>query len=64
MARRRVTNWLLLGIFLALLAQVGLQISATPVLAETFKLDTCITSLPNDRPDSYVHVVTHPPAGD
>ena len=59
----RVTNWLLLGILLALVAHLGVQLGAIPVLAETFKLDTCVTPMPNDKPLSYVHVVTHNFAG-
>lgn len=65
MTSLRVTNWLLLGVFLVLLAHllVG-QGSVPPVGAETLKLDQCITSVPNAKPSSYVHVVTHNFAGD
>jgi len=27
--------------------------------AETFKLDDCITTSPGDKPNAYLHVVTH-----
>lgn len=27
--------------------------------AETFKLDSCITDKPNDKPAAYLHVVSH-----
>lgn len=65
MGSRRVTNWLLLGIFLALLAHLlGVSNALTPVVAETLFLDQAITTKPNDKPASYVHVVTHSFSGD
>lgn len=59
----RATNWLLLGILLALVARLGLQLLPTAI-AETFKLDTCVTAFPNDKPASYLHVVPHTFSGD
>ncbi len=59
----RTTNWLLLGILLALLGNLALKMGAAEVLAETFQLDTCITQKANEKPASYVHVVTHDFAG-
>lgn len=64
MQSRRVTNWLLLGIFAALAGHLLLRLGPAPAVAETLRLDTCITSEPNDRPNSYLHVVTHNFAGD
>ena len=63
MSSLRVTNGLLLGILLALVAHLALEVISTPVLAETFKLDQCITPYANEKPASYVHVVTHDFAG-
>ena len=64
MGSPRVTNWLLLGIWLALTAHLGLALLSNPVIAETFKLDTCVTVFPNEKPASYVHVVTLNFSGD
>ena len=60
MGSLRVTNWLLLGLFLVVLAQLlGLSDILPTVVAETLRLDQCITTKPQDKPTSYVHVVTH-----
>ncbi len=59
MASLRVTNVLLLVIAGALLVHLGLALVNQPVIAETFRLDTCITDRPSDRPAAYLHVVTH-----
>ena len=59
----RTTNWLLLWILLALLGHLALKMGAGPALAETFALDSCITQMPSQKPASYLHVVTHNPAG-
>ena len=64
METRRMTNWLLFGILLALLAELGQRWISPPVMAETFHLDHCITQKPNEKPAAYVHVVTHDFAGD
>jgi hypothetical protein len=64
MSSLRLTNWLLVGIFLALVAHLGIRLAIPSVIAETFKLDTCVTASPNDKPATYVHVVTHNFAGD
>ena len=55
----RATNWLLLIIAVALIAHLGLMLVNQPVTAETFRLDSCVTDRPSDRPGSYLHVVTH-----
>ena len=59
MGSLRTTNRLLLGILLALAADVAIRLDVPAALAETFQLDTCITARPHDKPASYVHVVTH-----
>lgn len=65
MGSLRATNWLLLGIFAALLAHLlGFSDILPTVVAETLRLDQCITTKPNDKPLSYVHVVTHSFSGD
>ncbi len=65
MNTRRTTNWLLLGILLALLtgffrASGGFETSAE---AETFRLDHCITGKANEKPAAYLHVVSHDLSG-
>ncbi len=64
----RVTNWLLLGIFLALAAHLVLESGVTPALAGPYAaqeaIAVAITTKPADRPAGYVHVVTHNFAGD
>ena len=64
MESRRMTNWLLFGILLALLANLGQQWLNTPAIAETFQLDHCITQKAHEKPEAYVHVVTHDFAGE
>lgn len=59
MGSARVTNGLLLVIALSLLAHLGLALTQQPVAAETFRLDTCITDRPSERPAAYLHVVAH-----
>ncbi|MDO8730734.1 MAG: hypothetical protein Q7J69_06105 [Candidatus Omnitrophota bacterium] len=60
----RITNWLLFGILLALLMDLGQRWMSTPAVAETFQIDHCVTQKPNEKPASYLHVVTHDFAGD
>jgi len=60
MSSLRVTNWLLLGIFLVLLGHLLSGTGLPTVIAETLRLDQCITSRPADKPVSYLHVVAHP----
>lgn len=55
----RLTNALLLIIALALAARLGLALAESPAVAETFKLDSCITQTLNEKPIAYLHVVTH-----
>ena len=59
MNSQRTTNILLTIIAAALLAHLGLALTNQPVTAETFRLDSCVTDRPSDRPNSYLHVVTH-----
>lgn len=59
MTSLRTTNWLLLIIAAALLGHLGWALVSQPVMAETFRLDTCITDRPSERPVAYLHVVTH-----
>ena len=59
MREHAVTN-ILLGViavllFLNLLAKAPIA----KVEADTFKLDSCITQRPGDKPAAYVHVVSH-----
>ena len=63
METRRMTNWLLFGILLALLMDFGQRWISPPAVAETFQLDHCITEKANEKPAAYVHVVTHDFAG-
>ena len=60
MTTLRMTNWLLVGILLIVAADFAVRLGIPAAVAETFKLDTCITPLPDDKPSSYLHVVTHP----
>jgi hypothetical protein len=54
-----LTNALLLMIAVALLGHLVLAFTDRIVVAETFRLDSCITDRPSERPNSYLHVVTH-----
>ena len=53
---RDVLLLLILGL-LAANTFLGLPIRKSE--AETFRLDSCITSNPADKPNAYVHVVSH-----
>ncbi|MBI3332488.1 MAG: hypothetical protein HYZ93_00135 [Candidatus Omnitrophica bacterium] len=55
----RLTNLLLGLIALASLAHLAFALLDRPVMAETFRLDSCITEKPNQKPLAYLHVVTH-----
>ncbi len=59
MGSLRVTNGLLAIIALLLLAHLAVRMMDRPVVAETFHLDSCITTKPGDKPASYLHVVSH-----
>ena len=59
MATRKMTNVLLLLIFLVLVVMTFARLPIKDVSAETLRLDSCITSEPYDKPQAYVHVVTH-----
>jgi len=59
MGTRKMTNFLLLMIFLALIAILFARLPLEQVSAETLRLDNCITTSPYDKPDSYVHVIAH-----
>lgn len=61
METTRVTNGLLLGILLALVAHLGARFldGREEAVAETFQLDNCITASAGEKPQGYVHVVTH-----
>ena len=59
MSSIRLTNVLLLIIAGALLGHLLLGALDRSVEAETFRLDSCITDRPSDRPVAYLHVVTH-----
>lgn len=60
MASQRLTNSLLLAVAVLLLAHLALALRhPSYVEAETFRLDTCVTDRPGDKPGSYLHVVMH-----
>ena len=54
-----MTNRLLLGIAILLLAHLVLRFTDSPLGAETFRLDNCITARPGEKPGGYVHMVAH-----
>jgi len=59
MATRKLTNILLLLIFSILVIKAFFNFWPREAVAETFKLDNCITVDPYDQPGAYVHVVVH-----
>jgi len=59
METRKMTNILLLLIFLSLTAMALLLLPPREVSAETFKLDDCITVGPYEKPQAYLHVIMH-----
>ena len=54
-----VTNMLLAVIAVLLFLNLLAKAPAARVEADTFKLDSCITERPGDKPSAYVHVVPH-----
>ncbi len=59
MPQTKMTNILLGGILLILLVDLLMRIPTPKAVAETFELDRCITSSPNEQPTAYLHVVSH-----
>ena len=59
METRKVTNILLVLIFLILAAGVLFRFQLPEVSAETFKLDDAITVDPYKEPAAYLHVIVH-----
>ncbi len=59
MGSRTATNILLLLILLCLMVMAIPRLPVKNAIAETFKLDSCITTSPYDKPEAYVHVISH-----
>ena len=59
MISSRLTNGLLLIIAISSLAQLILTLVDRPLMAETFRLDSCVTEKLDEKPLSYVHVAVH-----
>jgi hypothetical protein len=59
MDTRKLTNVLLLLIFLALAASFLFRFQLPELSAETFKLDDAITADPYQKPAAYLHVIVH-----
>lgn len=53
------TDILLFLILVALVLDILVRIPIQKAVAETFKLDSCITASPSDKPEAYLHVVQH-----
>ena len=58
---RRMTNFILAGIFLMLAAHLFIKTEPSAI-AETLLLDSCVTMGIDQAPKQYVHVVTHSPS--
>jgi hypothetical protein len=59
MQKLKLTDLLLLLVFLALLVNILIRIPLPRATADTFRLDDCITTSPDDKPAAYLHVVNH-----
>ena len=59
MPKLKTTDILLFLILLSLLLNLLIKIPLPRAIAETFKLDNCITSEASDKPAAYLHVVLH-----
>ena len=57
---RRVTNWLLAGILGVLVFQMWVKLEPS-ALADSLRLDWCITEKMSETPQQYLHVVPHAP---
>ena len=58
----RTTNRLLVAILALLLLQTYLVFERSAE-ADTLRLDYCITEKLDEKPQQYVHVITHAPQG-
>ncbi|MFH0855799.1 MAG: hypothetical protein V1869_04760 [Candidatus Omnitrophota bacterium] len=54
-----IRDILLFLIAIMLVINTFINLQPKMVEAETFRLDDCITSKPDDKPAAYLHVVTH-----
>lgn len=54
-----IRDVLLLLILIMLVVNTFLGLPIRKSEAETFRLDSCVTVKPTDKPDAYVHVVSH-----
>ncbi len=54
-----LTPFFLFLIALMLIINTFLNLQPKKLEAETFRLDDCITSRPDDKPAAYLHVITH-----
>jgi hypothetical protein len=59
MQKIKITDALLLLILLALILNILIRIPVTRATADTFRLDDCITTAPDEKPVAYLHVVNH-----
>ena len=50
---------LLLLILVSLVIDILLKLPERLAVAETFELDKCVTTQPQEKPGGFVHVVTH-----
>lgn len=53
------TNFLLGVIAVALAGHLALALLSPPAQADTYRLDSCITTKPYEKPAAYLHVVMH-----
>jgi len=54
-----IRDILLVLVLIMLVVNTWVNLKPKKVEADTFRIDDCITSQPEDKPASYLHVVTH-----
>lgn len=54
-----VRDILLFLVMIMLIINTFLNLRPKKAEADTFRLDSCITSKPEEKPAAYLHVVTH-----
>ena len=59
MVKFELRDVLLLLVIVMLAVNISVTLRARTAEAETFKIDSCVTSSPGDKPEGYLHVVSH-----
>ena len=59
MAKIELRDVLLLAVIIMLAINISVSMKARSAEAETFKIDSCVTTSVSEQPMAYLHVVSH-----